>query len=131
MLTTPPSKFRRTRKPVKRKPPTVPTGSLSLVAVQNVVVVSNTITCDLVFDTSVAFPLTNVASASAAKWSVRYSNTLYNASSLVQSAYNVITLHGSSALGPPGGNVVNYTNAPSDIADTAGRQLAAISGMAF
>jgi hypothetical protein len=83
----------------------------------------------VVFNTTAQAPLNDPSAASAAKWNARYQGKRYQGLSLspIDATRQQIEMApGAADAGP---DELNYTNAPSDIADLLGRQLAAFSGL--
>ena len=83
----------------------------------------------LVFNTTPAQQLEDPIGASPAKWTARYSNQLFEADTLILVQYDQIQVGMILTASEAGANVLNYSNAPSDISDALGRQLGAFSGM--
>ena len=83
----------------------------------------------VVFNTTPADPLEDPIAAAPAKWTARYSDGLFEADSLILVQYDQINIGMFLVASEAGPNVVNYSNAPSDISDALGRQLGAFSGM--
>ena len=82
----------------------------------------------VVFNTTPAQPLEDPAAADPTKWTARYSGGLFEASSLMLVQYDQINVGMTVVGAEAGANVLNYSNAPSDISDALGRMLAAFSG---
>ena len=81
-----------------------------------------------VFNTSAAAPLASVDAADASKWNARFEGQRFEGTLLTRMSDSTIFVE-MVVVGPDSGaNEVNYTNAPSDIADVLGRHLAAFAG---
>ena len=111
------------RQPFKLQPPDV----LELILVHNVGVDEADLSCDLRFNVAGDDPIKDVSSAVPGKWVVRYQGVRYVAWGLTNADYNELNLI-STASGPEAGpDCISYAANPSDIEDTRGRKLAAIS----
>ncbi len=128
MLLIPPPLYRPRRRIKSGAASSSPGTSLTVVAVRDVVLDGDSVRMTLVFDTTQAAPLLDVSAAEPAKWNVRYQGIHFMGYSLNRLNYRSIRLTTSEAEASPGANELNYSNAPSDIADTLGRQLAAFTG---
>ena len=119
--------FRRRRAvPVPPPPP-----ALSVVAVDGIAVVGADLEMNVIFDVTPENPLADVSGAEANKWSARYQGTRYAGGIVAGILFDTLFLQ-LTAVGPESGaDELSYANAPSDIADTLGRQLAAFSGFAL
>ena len=91
---------------------------------------SGKLTLTAVFNTSDDAPLNTVAAASAAKWNARYLNLRFHGQTLTLLNGSRIQVVLGQAGTDTGADELNYTNAPSDIADATGRKLTAF-GMGF
>jgi hypothetical protein len=104
----------------------VPPAGLVVVGVENVVYDEPLLALTLVFDTTVGEPL--VADAlDAAKWSGVWQGGAMAGNSAEVIAFDRVTVLLEGAAGPGGASSVSYSNAPSDVSDTLGRQLAAFT----
>ena len=104
-----------------------PPGPLNLIAATNFSFDGASGESDFEFDTTAEAPLLDAGGASAAKWSVRFEGTRYVGVTIAKTGYNVLHVT-FTATGPEAGiDVCGYTNAPSDISDALGRQLAAFA----
>ena len=112
--------FRRARFPLASPP--VP---LQVVEVVDLNYGGDVLSLVAVFNTTPAQPLVDPAAALPSKWTARYSGALFEASSLILVQYDRIEIGMEVMTGQAGANVLNYSNAPSDIGDTLGRMLAA------
>ena len=83
------------------------------------------------FNTTPDDPLVDNPFADAGKWTARYDGVLYGGSFLMLAEYNEWQLNLTAIGGQVGANVIGYSNAPSDISDALGRELAAFSGFAL
>jgi hypothetical protein len=80
------------------------------------------------FDVTAEQPLAaGVGGADPAKWTVRFDGVRYGAYALSVAAFDTIHLDFIPLESEDGPDVLNYSNAPSDVSDTLGRQLAAFS----
>jgi hypothetical protein len=77
------------------------------------------------FDTTEANPLGDISGASPAKWSVRIGGMRYAGAVIEMGDFQQIYVGFGSPVVEAGTDELSYTNSPSDIADTLGRQLAA------
>ncbi len=82
----------------------------------------------VIFNTTEANPLADVSAAAAAKWTARYDGVGYQGLSVTNDVFDTLVLHLQATGASAGLDVLNYSNAPSDIADALGRQLAAFAG---
>jgi hypothetical protein len=79
-------------------------------------------------DATEAFPLNVPVGADPAKWTARYQGQTYVGSTVALGDFDFLVLQLAPAGAEAGADVLNYANAPSDISDALGRQLAAFSG---
>jgi hypothetical protein len=129
IIPAPPLVVRKRRgRPGKRIPPSPPVVALALVSVEVEQFDGADGFVRLVFDTTAENPLGDVSAAAAAKWTARYDGVTYEGIELANDTFNSLTLH--LLGGPPeaGPDVIGYSNAPSDVGDGLGRQLAAFGG---
>jgi hypothetical protein len=77
------------------------------------------------FDCTEANPLADVSGASNAKWSLRLDGQRWTAVIIETMDFQQIYIGFGPHVAEAGADELSYTNAPSDIADTLGRQLAA------
>ena len=82
----------------------------------------------MTFNTSAAEPIDDPLTADPGKWTARYQGQTYVGSLIAQVDFEMLYLQLSPAGAEAGADVLGYANAPSDIADSLGRQLAAFSG---
>ena len=82
----------------------------------------------LVFNTTADNPLGDVSAAVATKWTARYDGVAYEGFALSNDTFNSLLLHLLGDSPEAGPDVLNYSNAPSDVSDALGRQLAAFGG---
>lgn len=80
-----------------------------------------------ILNTTVGEPLLDVTGASGGKWTARYEDVSYVGVSLENETYESFFVNFSATGADPGTWHISYANAPSDIADAIGRQLAAFS----
>ena len=102
-----------------------PVGPLAVVAVQNVSFDGTSGACDVVMNTTAEYPLSDASGADPGKWAARFDDIRYVGSAVETVAYNVLRVTFGSGAPDGGDDVLGYTNAPSDISDSAGRQLGA------
>jgi len=107
---------------------TPPPLALGLTAVANPVFDGTDGACDLVFNTSAGEPLASVVGADAGKWTVRFDGVLYLGQDLSNVSFDTLHLVLQVVDAEAGADVVNYTNAPSDVSDALARQLGAFAG---
>ena len=112
----------------RKAPPTPPPVALAMVAATDVSGGPDDLAFTAVFNTTAAAPLAPVDAADATKWSARYGGQAFEGNALTLLSPTSIRVE-MVAVGPDAGpDVVNYANAPSDIADVLGRTLAAFAG---
>ena len=83
---------------------------------------------NVVFDTTAAEPLAGVGAAAPVKWTARYDGLGFGGILITLLTVDTLQITLSSTEAEPGPDVLSYANAPSDIADSLGRQLAAFDG---
>src|SRR5215218_4054525 len=121
---------RRVRRRPRRTPPTAPPPvALTLVGVEVDFFDGADGEVRLFFNTTAENPLNDVSAALPAKWTARFDGLGYQGVTLTNVGFNRIDLHLQTTGADAGPDVINYGNAPSDVADALGRQLAAFSGM--
>ena len=139
MLTPPPVKHpsrrrrrrRRRRNEAAATPPPPPPAGLALVAVEGLAVIGPELEMNLQFDVAGTDLLNDVSAADPAKWTARYQGQTYVGSILQNIAPDMLYLQMQPAGAEAGTDVLNYANAPSDVSDSLGRQLAAFAGFAL
>ena len=115
----------------KRRAPTAaapPAAGLTLVSVDSLAVIGSDIEMNLLFDVTGADTLNDVSAADPTKWTARYQGQKYVGAILVNVTADTLYLQMTPAGAEAGADVLNYANAPSDVADSAGRFLAAFGG---
>ena len=120
---------RRVRR--KRTPPatTAPPAALAVLGVEAVTFGEDDGQVTVVFNTTAGAPINGVGTADPVKWTARFDDKAFEGAALEKLAFNKVRVS-FGVVGPdPGADVINYSNAPSDIADAIGRQLAAFSGL--
>lgn len=122
MLIIPPPEYRRRRGLPRRKPPT---GPLALVAVEVDFFDGADGEVRLFFNTTPDNPVGNVGAAAPGKWTARFGGVAYTGDTLSNGTFNTLVLHLLGGAPQAGPDVIGYSNAPSDIGDARGRQLAA------
>ena len=118
---------RRRRRPALAPPPPPPPAALALVAVDAFAVIGPEIEMNLIFDVTGTDVLNDVSAADPAKWTARYQGQKYVGSFLTNVAPDTLYLQMTPAGAEAGADLLNYANAPSDVGDSAGRQLAAFA----
>jgi hypothetical protein len=78
-----------------------------------------------VFNTTAENPLADPSGAAPGKWSLRLDNKRWTCVVIELNDFNSLYLGFGPHVAEVGPDQLSYTNAPSDIADTLGRQLAA------
>jgi hypothetical protein len=119
--------IRRRRRPAFTAPPPPP-AALALIAVEGLAVIGPELEMNLQFDVTGTAVLNDVSAADPAKWTARYQGISYVGSILQNVAPDMLYLQMTPAGAQAGADVLDYANAPSDVADSLGRQLAAFSG---
>jgi hypothetical protein len=117
------------RKYGKGRPSPLATGPLAVASVSGVSFNGTSGTLTAVFNVSPPFALADVSAAMPGKWIARYANVRYIAVALAAAGTDGVQLTFTDLNPEAGPNELVYSNAPSDIADTQGRQLAAFGGM--
>jgi hypothetical protein len=130
MMTPPPAKYpRRRRRRLQARttqaPPTPPV-ALAVVAVQNATFSGTDGECELVFNTTAEYPL-SLEAADPLKWTARFADTRYVGASMELIAFNIVLMSFNDAAPQAGPDVIGYSNAPSDVSDGLGRELAAFA----
>ena len=72
--------------------------------------------------------MADVGAADPSKWTVRYQGQKYVGSLIANVVPDTLYLQTTPAGAEAGADVLSYANAPSDIADSLGRFLAAFAG---
>lgn len=135
MLKIPPPKYPRRRKRELKKPaavppppppPPPPPGPLEVVDVVDITPSEGALSLRCVFNTSEDDWLVN-AEFDYNKWACRYGNVRYVGSGVTLDDFNQISVFFSEEEAESGFDELVYTNDPSDIVDTLGRELAAFS----
>jgi len=102
--------------------------TLQVIGVENVGYEEPLLTFTLVFNTTADEPLV-IGTPDPAKWSAVYQGGGVACESVSLSAFDRIDVTLNGTAGPGGASSVSYSNDPSDIADSLGRQLAAFSDL--
>jgi hypothetical protein len=105
--------------------------TLTLVSVEALTVIGPDIEMNLVFNVTGTDVLNDVSGADPTKWTARYQGQKYVGSVLTNVVDNTLYVQMVPAGAEVGPDELGYTNAPSDIADSSGRKLAAFSGFAL
>ena len=90
-----------------------------------------TLELNVAFNTTAAEPLNDPSGADPAKWTARYQGQKYVGSLIAAVDFETAFLQMTATGAEAGPDVLNYANAPSDISDSLGRQLAAFQGFAI
>ncbi len=90
--------------------------------------IGSDIEMNLLFDVTGSDTLNDVSGADPAKWTARYQGQKYVGAILANAAPDALYLQMTPAGAEAGADVLSYANAPSDVSDSIGRQLAAFSG---
>jgi len=105
-----------------------PPAALSVLSAAVVEFDADIIRDNVVFDTTADAPLAGVGGAQPAKWTARYQGLGFEGILVALENFDTLQITLSLTEAQPGGDVLNYANAPSDIFDALGRQLAAFGG---
>ena len=81
----------------------------------------------VVVDTTAENPLEDVSGADPGKWSARFGGQVYPAVEMGMVDFDRFEIHFYGPTPQAGADQVSYSNAPSDISDSLGRQLAAFT----
>jgi hypothetical protein len=108
-----------------QSPPT-PVG-LQVVGVENVNYDEPVLTFTLIVNTTADEPLVG-GELDSAKWSAVYQGGGFQCEMASVGSFDRVDLMFSGTPGPGGASSVSYSNDPSDVSDTSGRQLAAFDG---
>ena len=113
----------------KRKPPAPlpPVGPLAVTGVVSVSQDASGLWVVLQFNTTAAEPLGDVSESLGSKWTARWGDTGYEGDGVEGLTFDTLRVHLAELGGDVGDDVINYSNAPSDIGDSLGRQLAAFN----
>jgi hypothetical protein len=130
MLIPVPSKFSRRRRR-RNNTDTVAAPALAVVGVNDVSVIGPELEMNVLFNTTGSEPLNDPSAADPAKWTARYQGQKYVGSLIGAVDFEFLYLQLSPAGPEAGPDVLSYANAPSDISDALGRQLAAFAGFAL
>ena len=125
--------FSPTRKRRRRTRRTAPAAApapvaLAVVGVTGLSVLGPEIEMTVVFNTTAEDPLNDPSAADPTKWTARYQGQRYVGSLIAPVDFEALFLLLSPVGAEAGPDILNYANAPSDIADSLGRQLAAFAG---
>ena len=118
----------RRRREAPASPPPPPPAALEVTGVIDVNFAGDILNFTVVFNTTAEQPLEDPIAADPTKWTARYSDLLFQADTLVLVQYDQIQVGMFLVQSEAGANVVNYSNAPSDISDALGRMLGAFAG---
>jgi hypothetical protein len=101
---------------------------LAVVSVADISYGGDVLNFVVLFNTTPAFPISDASGADAAKWTARYAGSRFIGVSLLNVDYNAVEVGLSLTEAEAGADEFGYSNAPSDISDALGRQLAAFGG---
>jgi hypothetical protein len=107
--------------------PDPPPAALLLVSVDALAVIGPEIEMNLLFDVAPTDTLDDVSGADPTKWTARYQGQTYVGSFLTNVVADTLYLQMTPTGAAAGPDVLNYANAPSDVSDSTGRQLAAFA----
>ena len=126
MLVPVPPRYRRRRR-ARRANDATAAPALAVVGVTGLSVIGpgGEIEMNVVFNTTFADPINDPAAADPTKWSARYQGQKYVGSLIAGVDGETIYLQMTPTGAEAGPDVLSYANAPSDIFDALGRQLAA------
>src|SRR5687768_10280022 len=124
-----PAKTRVHRKRRAASAAAPPAAALSVVAVTGLSVIGPEIEMNVVFNTTAADPLNDPSAADPTKWTARYQGQRYVGSLIGAVDFETAYLQMTPSSAEAGPDVLSYANAPSDIADSLGRQLGAFAGL--
>ena len=132
MLVPVPPKFRHRRRRSAR-PEAATTPALAVVGVIDVSVIGpgGELEMTVAFNTTASDALNDPSAADPAKWTARYQGQKYVGSLIAAVDFEALYLQLSPTGAEAGPDVLGYANAPSDISDSLGRQLAAFAGRAI
>ena len=105
-----------------------PPAALTVLAAAVVELDGDILRVNVVFDTTAAEPLAGVGAAAPVKWTARYDGLGFEGILITPLTFDTLQITLSSTEAEPGPDVLSYANAPSDIADSLGRQLASFDG---
>ena len=116
---------RRKRRAVGSQPTPAP---LLLASVADVQVFGGQLQMNLNFNTPDDDPMSDPVGADPTKWTARYQGQTWVGTSVSFVFLNTLFLLMDPVGAEAGADVLNYSNAPSDISDTLGRFLGAFTG---
>ncbi|MFT3787562.1 MAG: hypothetical protein QM770_15585 [Tepidisphaeraceae bacterium] len=127
MLVFPPVQMRNRRR--SRRQSTEQPVALTLIEARLISRLDATAVVELVFNTTSAVPLVDVSAAAPAQWSAYVTGSVFEGTSLVQTAFDRVTLTMTNLDETEQPDSISYAASPSDIRDAAGRTLGAVVGM--
>ena len=119
------ARVRRKRRAVRLAAPP----ALTVAGVDGVSIFAGQLQMNVLFNTTSENPINDPSAADPAKWTARFGGTKYIGVLLAPVVEDSIFVLMDPAGAEAGADVLNYSNAPSDISDTLGRFLAAFSGL--
>jgi hypothetical protein len=108
-----------------------PPVALAVVGAEVLPFVGPELEVNVTFNTSGSDPINDPFAADPNKWTARYLGQKYVGSLIAQVDFETLYLQLSPAGAEVGPDVISYSNAPSDVSDSLGRQLAAFEGFAL
>jgi hypothetical protein len=122
-MLVPVSPKHRRRRRLPRETAALTTPALALTGIDAFSVIAPDIEMNLLFNVTGADLLADVSAADPAKWTARFAGTRYVGTFLVNVAPDILYLQ----MSPAGAEALAYSNAPSDVSDSLGRFLAALT----
>jgi hypothetical protein len=126
MLLKHPIKYRKPRANLMRIGPKSAPAMLQVIGVENVGYDEPVLTFTLVFNTTEDAPLV-ADTLDPEKWSGTWQGGGLGGFTAEIASFDRINISLQGLAGPGGASTVSYSNDPSDVSDTNGRQLAAFS----
>jgi hypothetical protein len=105
-----------------------PPAALAVIGVTAISVIGPELEMNVVFNATPSDPLNDPSAADPTKWTARYQGQKYVGSLIGAVDFETMYLQLTPSGAEAGPDVLSYANAPSDIADSLGRQLAAFAG---
>jgi hypothetical protein len=105
-----------------------PPAALAVVGAVVFGIIGPEIEVNVAFNTTADEPLNDPSAADPSKWTARYQGQMYVGVLVGAVDFETMYLQMTPTGAQAGPDVISYANAPSDIADALGRQLAAFGG---
>jgi hypothetical protein len=102
--------------------------ALAVVGVTAISVIGPELEMNVMFNTTPSDPIGDPSAADPTKWTARYQGERYVGSLIAGGDFDFLYLQLSPTGAEAGPDILNYANAPSDVSDSLGRELAAFSG---